>query len=60
MVAMEKLYLEYNQIADLAPLVANSGLGAGDDVWVEYNPLSSQSLMEYIPALQARGATVHY
>jgi len=40
--------------------VDNDGLGAGDMVWLYDNPLSGQSINEYIPALQARGVTVNY
>jgi len=35
-------------------------LGAGDEVWVHANPLSEQSISEYIPTLQARGVDVDY
>ena len=53
------LSLPYNQISDLLPLVNNSGLGSGDNVFLQNNPLSQQSIDEYIPALEARGVTVY-
>jgi hypothetical protein len=52
--------LQYNQISDLAPLVSNSGLGSGDEVRLENNPLSDTSINTHIPALVARGVTVTY
>jgi len=54
------LDLASNQISDVEPLVDNDGLGEGDHVWLGNNPLSEQSINEYIPALQARGVTVNY
>ena len=57
---IEDLYLADNQIKDLAPLVANTGLGEGDQVNLENNPLSAQALNRQIPALQARGVIVTY
>lgn len=58
---LTKLYLSGNhRISDISPLVANTGLGSGDSVYVRYNPLSATSLNEHIPALQARGVTVEF
>ena len=54
------LRLDENQITDLSPLVANPGLGDGDEVYLEGNPLSDQALTEQIPALKARGVDVRY
>jgi hypothetical protein len=42
------------------PLVENAGLGTGDTVDLELNPLSSDSITIYIPQLEARGVTVLY
>lgn len=53
------LYLDYNQISDISPLVANVGLAAGDMVWLRDNPLSADSLYIYIPELEARGVAVY-
>ncbi len=49
-----------NQITDLQPLVDNPGLGSGDSVDVQFNPLSTTSLTEHIPTLQSRGVSVTY
>ncbi len=56
---LSSLDLTGNDIADIAPLVSNSGLGSGDEVWLTYNQLSFQSVNVHIPALLARGVTVH-
>jgi internalin A len=49
-----------NQITDISPLVDNDDLGTGDEVRLTGNPLSGQSIDEYIPALEARGVKVIY
>lgn len=53
------LNLAFNQISDILALVNNSGLGSGDVVNLSGNPLSQQSIDEYIPALEQRGVTVY-
>jgi len=55
---LTSLRLDSNQISDISPLVANAGLGEGDRVALDCNPLSDASLYEYIPQLQARGVSV--
>ena len=52
--------LNNNLLSDLLPLVANTGLGSGDTVYVQYNPLSYQSIHTHIPTLQSRGVTVEF
>jgi len=59
LVYLANLDLARNAIADLAPLVANTGFGAGDQIWVVGNPLSQTAIDEQIPALRARGAVIH-
>jgi hypothetical protein len=49
-----------NQISDIQPLVNHPGVGSGDVVYLEMNPLSSTSLITWITQLQGRGAEVHY
>ena len=49
-----------NNISDIAPLVANRGLGQGEEVNVGENPLSDTSIHTHIPALQSRGIEVHF
>jgi Leucine-rich repeat (LRR) protein len=54
------LFLDDNQISDISHLVQNQGLGAGDEIGLRYNPLSSNSINIYIPQLEARGVNVNY
>jgi Leucine-rich repeat (LRR) protein len=58
--ALEQLYLRSNNISDISPLLLNSGLGSGDKVGLNQNPLSEDSKNTYIPTLQTRGVTVYY
>ena len=60
LINLTNLYLSRNNISDLSPLMANTGLGSGDEVDVRSNPLSSISLNTHIPALQARGVDVRF
>jgi len=60
LVNLTRLRLWNNQITDIKPLVDNEGLGQGDVVSLDNNPLSAKSVNEYIPALQSRGVTVYY
>ena len=41
-------------------MVANTGLGSGDEVDVRNNPLSATSINTHIPALQGRGVDVRF
>ena len=54
------LNLDRNAILDLSTLVTNTGLGNGDTVNVQVNPLSSVSIDTHIPVLQSRGVTVEF
>jgi hypothetical protein len=57
------LYLNNNKISDISPLVRNTGLGEGDEICLEGNPLdlSEGSItMLYIQILQNRGVKVYY
>ncbi len=47
-----------NAISDLEALVANPGLGEGDEIDVTLNPLSDDSISTHIPTLQKRGVNV--
>ena len=57
------LWLYDNQISDITPLVLNSGLGSGDQIYLSNNYLDispgSQNMTD-IDALIARGAIVFY
>ena len=57
---LTELWLWDNSISDLSPLVANTGLGSGDTVYVQSNPLSYLSIHTHIPILQSRGVTVEF
>ena len=57
---LTQLQLWGNSISDLSPLVANTGLGSGDAVDVQRNPLNRASIEIHIPALQNRGVTVEF
>jgi len=58
--SLTELDLHSNQISGILALVQNAGLGAGDTVNLEVNPLSSDSVTTYIPQLEGRGVTVSY
>ncbi len=58
--SLRGLSLYNNSISDLSPLVANTGLGTGDVVDVQNNPLSATSINTHIPALQDRGVDVRF
>ena len=52
------LGLADNSISDILALVANTGLGNGDTIYLRGNRLSSLSSGTHIPTLQSRGVTV--
>ena len=54
------LELNNNSISDLSPLADNTGLGPGDTVIVNGNPLNPVSINTHIPALKRREVTVHF
>ena len=55
---LKVLRLEGNAISDLSPLVANMGLGNGDKVVVDDNPLNETSISSHLPVLVDRGVWV--
>lgn len=55
-----ELDLRGNEISDISPLVQNEGLGEGDAIYLQGNPLSWESVNIYIPELSGRGVTVVY
>ena len=62
-VALEVLHLTGNAIVDIAPLVANAGLGGGDEVQVDENLLDlsmDSPAMAAIAELEGRGVDVEY
>ena len=57
------LMLGGNQISDISSLLENSGLGEGDEVWLENNNLDlseGSEDLENIRQLEARGVSVSY
>jgi Leucine-rich repeat (LRR) protein len=54
------LYLQNNNVGNIYPLTQNGGLGTGDRVYLDGNPLSEDSTDTYIPELIARGVVVSY
>ena len=54
------LTLQGNRISDISSLVSNTGLGTGDSVDLDGNPLSYPSIYTHIPALKTRGVTVSF
>ena len=57
------LHLEGNPISDITPLLENSGLGTGDEIWLEDTDLGlweGSSDLADVNTLQGRGATVHH
>jgi len=58
--SLTNLSLNGNEITDVSPLLQNEGLGEGDIIYLQGDPLSWHSVHVYIPELQARGATVIY
>ena len=58
--ALRSLNLDGNQIGDISALVANSGLGPRDQVWMRRNnPTNAEALSSQIQELEARGVTVN-
>ena len=60
---LTELTLHGNQISDISPLLENSGLGEGDEVYLEDNNLDlweGSEDLENIRALEDRGVVVHY
>jgi Leucine-rich repeat (LRR) protein len=61
--SLKMLDLRSNNISDISPLVENSGLGEGDEVYLENNNLDlteGSEDMQNIKALEDRGVEVHY
>lgn len=50
-----RLDLAHNRIIDIGPLVST----AATEVWLTGNPLSEESRTVHVPAMRARGVTVH-
>ena len=57
---LQDLDIGGNSISDLSPLIDNIGLGDGDQIDVDDNPLDAISINTYIPALWRRGVKLDY
>lgn len=55
---LDNVNLRNNQITDVAPLVANEGLGLGNFVTLDLNPLSETAYLKQVPTLRERGVNV--
>lgn len=60
LINLTSISASHNLIVDILPLINNTGLGTGDQCFLEVNPLSDSSKTVHIPTLQARGVTVLY
>jgi len=60
LVNLNIIHLENNRISNILPLANNIGLGSGNSVILEGNPLSEKSVNVYIPALESRGVRVRW
>ena len=58
--SVSTLDLDDNIISDISPLLANEGLGSGDTLALEGNPLSARALETDIPTLRERGVEVTF
>ncbi len=57
---LQKIDLSSNPVADISPLLQNTGIGEGDTVYLMQTPSSDATINTYIPELEARGVTVEY
>jgi len=56
--SLSRLDLSGNRIRDLSALIDNPGIGSGERVYLEGNPLSEHAISVQIPELEARGVEV--
>ncbi|MDM8550862.1 PKD domain-containing protein [Desulfobacterales bacterium HSG2] len=47
-------------LSDISPLIDNSGIGSGDEIFLNDTPLSDTSCGVYIPELESSGVTVYH
>ena len=60
LVNLERLDLRHNYISNISPLVANTGLGGGDEVLLNDNPLNTSAINSDVPTLKRRGVKVEF
>lgn len=56
---LHDITFSYNNISDLKPLADNEDYGDYGDLIIDNNPLSQQSIDEYIPIIESRGIHVY-
>ena len=59
MVALRVLRLDGTDVRDLSPLVANTGLGSGDQVYLRNLPNLNADAEQHVATLRGRGIFVH-
>jgi len=52
---LKSLFLDGNRISDISPLLTNSGIASGDEIRLQWNPLSAASYSDHLTQLKARG-----
>jgi hypothetical protein len=57
---LKTINLMGNQISDIKPLVNNTILGKGTQIYLDGNRLNEKSINEYIPELKKRGVEVSF
>ncbi|MDE0299504.1 MAG: leucine-rich repeat domain-containing protein [Candidatus Poribacteria bacterium] len=57
---LKALSVAVNSISDISPLLANPGLGEGDTLFLQKNPLNYKAINLHVPHLQDRGVTVSF
>jgi len=55
---LKLVYLQQNQISDVRPLIQNPGIGRGDIVDLQANPINCNNQSAYIHSLRSSGATI--
>ena len=59
LVNLSRLDISSNSISDISPLLDNTGLSAGDEIYLNNNPLDNYSANIVIPELISRGVSVY-
>jgi len=52
------IYLDSNNITSIKPLAENANFSHGDRLSIALNPLDSESMNNYLPALRSRGVDI--
>ncbi len=57
---LKRIWLDDNQIRDIRPLVENENISKETRINLRNNPLSTESIQNYIPIMEGRGAQVRF